>query len=80
MRKVTEIIVNRYSKISVQDICILIKDVDENMIYYHDYTDKQAPYRDYIFSVLTIMRYMQLKGIVENNCKKRTKDNKLPER
>ena len=43
------------------------------MIYFQDNTDKQAPERDYILSVLATARYEQLKGIVKNAHKKKQK-------
>ena len=76
---VTEILLPRYSELSAQEIWTLIKDVDEIMTYFHDYTDKKAPERDYIFSVLATVKYEQIKGIVKNAFKKRAKENELPE-
>ena len=77
--KVTEIFVPRYAELSVLEIWSLIKDVEELMIYFPDYSEMQTPDRDYMFSVLATTRYEELKRIVKNARKQRAKENKVPE-
>ena len=49
------------------------------MEYFPDYTEKQRPDREYLFSVLATTRYEQLKSMVENSRKQRAKENDLSE-
>ena len=77
--KVTEIFVPQYAEISVKEIWPLIKDVEELMIYFSDYSERQTPDRDYMFSALVTTRYEELKRIVENALKQRAKENEVAE-
>ena len=69
----------RYAELSVQEICPLIKDAEELMIYFPDYLERQTPDRDYMFSILATTRYEKLKRTVENASKQRTKENLVSE-
>ena len=57
----------------------MIKEVADIMIYFPDYSDKQMPDRDYMYSILATTRYEKLKDIVDNSRKQRAKDNILPD-
>ena len=71
--------VPRYSELSVEEIWPMIKEVADIMVYFPDYSGKQMPDRDYMYSILATTRYEQLKEIVDNSRKQRAKDNILPD-
>ena len=67
--------VPHYPELSVGEIWCLIKEIDDITVYFPDYTSKQKPDRDYMYSVLATTRYQILKKIVENARIKRAKEN-----
>ena len=67
--------VPHYPELSVGEIWPLIQDVSDILIYFPDYTDKQKPDRDYMYSILASTRYEILKNVVENARKNRAKEN-----
>ena len=75
--RITEIIVHRYPELSVEQIWPMIKDFDDIAIYFPDYAEKQKPDRDYMYSILSTLRYDELKKVVVNARKKRAKENEL---
>ena len=48
-----------------------MKEIPELMIYFPDYTSKQCPDKDYLFSVLGAVRGDQLKELIQEARKKR---------
>ena len=63
---ITEIIVPRYQELSVEQIWPMIKDFDDIAIYFPDYTEKHKPDRDYMYSILSTLRYDELKKVIVN--------------
>ena len=51
-KDVTTIEVPRYEELSVSKIWILIKEADDLLQYFPEYSSKQVPDRDFIFSIL----------------------------
>ena len=77
--KVIRILVPRYSELSVDEIWSMIKEINDIMEYFKDYTKKQIPESKYLFSELTTTRYKQLESKVKNSRKQRAKENDLSE-
>ena len=48
-----------------------MKEIPELMIYFPDYTSKQCPDKDYLFSMLGAVRGDQLKELIQEARKKR---------
>ena len=48
-----------------------MKEIPELMIYFPDYTSKQCPDKDYLFSVIGAVRGDQLKELIQEARKKR---------
>ena len=49
-----------------------MKEVPDLMIYFPDYTPKQCPDKDYLFSILGAIRGGQLKELIQEARKKRS--------
>ena len=63
--EVIKIIVPRYEELKVEQVWPLIKEIDDLMLYFPDYGDKQYPDRKFMYSILGTIRFEQLKTMVE---------------
>ena len=63
--EVIKIIVPRYEELKVEQVWPLVKEIDDLMLYFPDYGDKQYPDRKFMYSILGTLRFEQLKTMVE---------------
>ena len=56
----------RYEELSVSKIWPLIKEAADISEYFRDYSSKQLPDLEYIFSVLLILRFSVIEKIVND--------------
>ena len=64
--------VPKYKELSTRTILNFVKDVPDLMLYFPDYSQKQCPDKDYLFSILGALRGEQLKEIIQEARKKRS--------
>ena len=72
---VIKIIVPRYKELSVDKIWEMISEIDDLMLYFPDYKEKQKPDRHFIFAVLSTLRHDVLKDIVSSARNNRSIEN-----
>ena len=77
VKEVTIIDIPKYEELSVKNIWPFVKAADDDLCeYFPDYSDKQIPDRDFMFSILWTFRYSVNEKMVEDACKNRTLANK----
>ena len=69
--KVTEIIIPRYNKLKVGKVWPLVKEAEDLIEYFPDYSSKQLPDRRFMYSILATLRYNELKKKVDGARKNR---------
>ena len=74
-KDVTTIEVPRYEELSVSKIWILIKEADDLLQYFPEYSNKQVPDRDFIFSILWTLRFSTMQKMIIDALKKRALEN-----
>ena len=72
MRKQSMCGVQKYKELSTRIIWAFVKEIPELMIFFPDYTSKQCPDKDYLFSVLGAVREDQLKELIQETRKKKS--------
>ena len=63
--EVIQIIVLRNEELKVEQVWPLIKEIDDLMLYFPYYEDKQYPDQKFMYSILGTLRLEQLKTMVE---------------
>ena len=70
---VVEIIVPRYVELRVENIWSLVKENEDLMNYFPDYSQKQLPDRKFMYLILATLRFDELKGMIDGARKNRTR-------
>ena len=70
-KEVTIIDIPKYEELSVKNIWPLVKAANDLCEYFPDYSDKQVPDRDFMFSILWTFRYDVIEKMVEDARKNR---------
>ena len=76
-RNLIELYIPRFREIAIEKIWPMIKDVQDLMVYFPDYKDNQMPDRNYMFQILTTMRYEQVSNMLMNARKNRALQEKV---
>ena len=63
--QVVEIIVSRYAEFRVDKLWSLVNEIGNLTYYFADYSQKQQPYRKFMYSILATLCFNELKGMVE---------------
>ena len=74
-KDITIIKVPKYKELSVTKIWTLVKETDDIFQYFPDYSNKQFPDRDYMFSILWTLRFDTMQKMIEKARKNRALEN-----
>ena len=74
-KDITIIEVPKYEKLSIAKIWTIVKETDDIFQYFPDYSNKQFPDRDYMFSILWTLRFDTMQKMIENAHKNRELEN-----
>ena len=75
-RDITIFDVPRYEELSVSKIWPLIKEAADILEYFPDYSNKQLPDREYMFSILSTLRFSVIEKMVNDARKNRSIEGK----
>ena len=70
--QVSQIVVPKYSEISVAKIWSYVKEIPDLLEYFPDYDEGQLPERAFLFGVLSAVRPDELKALITDSRKKRS--------
>ena len=71
--RVVEIIVPRYAELKVENIWAFVKESEELLIYFPDYSRKQLPDRRFMYTILATLCLDVLKEMIEGAKKNRAR-------
>ena len=61
---VVEMIISRYNEMKVNNFLPLVKEINELVMYFPDYEQKQIPDRKLMYSIIGTLRYDELKSMI----------------
>ena len=73
---VVEIIDPGYAELRVENIWPLVKENEDFMNYFPDYSQKQLPDRKFMYLILATIRFDELKGMIDGARKNRARTEK----
>ena len=69
--KIVDIIIPRYEELKVENVWPLVKQNDDIIVYFPDISPKELPDRRFMYSILTTLRFEQVKAMIEGARKNR---------